>query len=353
MKDITIHPDATIKEAMAILDKTAEKVLLVVDENRTLLGSLTDGDIRRHILRGNDIGGTIQGAFNLHPIFIFQKEYDHREIKKIFLRKKIDLIPIVNQDRKVVDFVSWGKVFKNGKRRGNHDLNAPVVIMAGGRGTRLEPFTKVLPKPLILVGEKPVIDHIIERFRDHGVRQFYLTVHHMSKIMKAYFEEKAPDYSVEFAEEPEPRGTAGSLTLVSEKLKTPFFLSNCDIIIDADYHEIFRFHENGKYDLTLVASAKQFNISYGICQLNGNGSLERIQEKPKYDFLVNTGLYVVNPDVIGLIPALGMFHMTDLIEKIRENGGSIGVYPVSEKAWVDVGQWDEYRNALRVMEAGS
>jgi dTDP-glucose pyrophosphorylase/CBS domain-containing protein len=350
MKNITIHPQATIKEAMEALDKTAEKVLLVVDEKQVLIGTLTDGDIRRHILKGHNLSGTIQDAFHLNPIFIFQDDFDPDKIKAVFLKKKIDLIPILNQDRKVVDFKTWEKAFGNNKRSKNQKLDVPVVIMAGGRGSRLEPFTRVLPKPLIPVGDKPVIDHIIDRFRAYGVYEFYLTIHHKSKILRAYFEEKSPDYSIGFAEEDEPRGTAGSLKLLADKLNKPFFVSNCDIIIEADYADIFHFHTKNSYDITLVASTKQYNIPYGICELNGGGSLERIKEKPEYNFLVNTGLYVLNSDIIDLIPEDKLFHITHLMDKVRENKGTVGVYPVSEKAWIDVGQWAEYRNALKVIE---
>jgi dTDP-glucose pyrophosphorylase len=350
MKDITIQPEATIKEAMEALDKTAEKVLLVVDENHSLIGALTDGDIRRYILKGQDLSCTIQNAYNRNPFFVFQEDFDPEKVKKIFTENKIDLIPMLDQNRKVVDFITWEKAFGNNKRSENKKLDVPVVIMAGGSGTRLEPFTRVLPKPLIPVGDKPVIDHIIDRFRAYGACEFYLTIHHLSKILRAYFEEKSPDYSIGFAEEDEPRGTAGSLTLLKDKLDKPFFVSNCDIIIEADYSDIFRFHAKNGYDITLVASAKQFNIPYGICELNGSGSLERIQEKPEYNFLVNTGLYVLNPTVIDLIPDDGLFHITHLIDKVKENNGSIGVYPVSEKAWIDVGQWAEYRKALKVIE---
>lgn len=350
MKDITIHPQATIKEAMETLDRTAEKVLLVVDENQALIGCLTDGDIRRYILRGLDLTGTIENAYNINPTFVYQEDFDREKIKAVFLKKKINVIPILDQDRKVVDFITWEKAFGNNRKSENQKLNVPVVIMAGGKGTRLEPFTRVLPKPLIPVGDKPVIDHIIDRFRVYGISEFYLTIHHMSKIIRAYFEEKEPDYSIGFAEEDEPRGTAGSLKLLADKLNKPFFVSNCDIVIETDYADLYRFHMQNKYDITLVASAKQFNIPYGICELNGNGSLERIQEKPEYNFLVNAGMYVLNPAVLELIPDNQLFHITHLIDKIKENGGQIGVYPVSENAWIDVGQWAEYRKALKVIE---
>jgi len=350
MKDITVQPSATIKEAMEALDKTAEKVLLVVDDDQRLIGALTDGDIRRHILKERDLIGTIQNAYNKNPIFIFQEDLDIEKIKHVLTENVIDLVPILNKDRKVVDFITWEKAFGNNRRSETQKLDVPVVIMAGGRGRRLEPFTRVLPKPLIPVGDKPVIDHIIDRFKVCGVSEFYITIHHMSKILRAYFEEKSPDYSINFAEEDEPRGTAGSLKLLIDKLDKPFFVSNCDIIIEADYSDIFRFHTKHSYDITLVASTKQFNIPYGICKLNSDGSLKQIQEKPEYNFLVNTGLYLLNSDVIELIPSNGLFHITHLIDKIKKNKGTIGVYPVSEKAWIDVGQWTEYRNALKVIE---
>ena len=350
MKKIFINPNATIKEAMESLDKTTDKVLLVVDDEQILIGTLTDGDVRRYILRGGDLSGIIQNVYNTTPIFVFQDDFDLEKVKRILTKNKIELIPILDQNRKIVTFITWTKAFGNEKNHGKQQLDVPVVIMAGGKGTRLEPFTKVLPKPLIPVGDKTVIDHIIDNFVAYGIREFYLTIHHKSKILRAYFEEKTPDYSIGFAEESEPRGTAGSLKLLIDKLDGPFFVSNCDIIIEADYADIFRFHTKNNYDITLVASTKQFNIPYGICELNGEGSLKQIKEKPEYDFLANTGLYVLNPEVLELIPDNQLFHITHLIDRVKENGGSVGVYPISEQAWIDVGQWGEYRKALKVIE---
>ena len=350
MKNITIHPQATIKESMEAMGKASEKVLLVVDDEQILLGTLSDGDIRRYILRSGELSGTIQEAYQREPIFVFQDDYNIERIKKVLIENKIGLIPILHKNRKIIDFVTWETIFGNNRESESQKLNVQVVIMAGGKGTRLEPFTRILPKPLIPVGDKPVIDHIIDRFVAYGIREFYLTIHHMAKIIRAYFEEKVPDYSVGIVEEDEPRGTAGSLKLLADKLNKPFFVSNCDVVIETDYADLYRFHLQNKHDITLVASAKQFNIPYGICELNGGGSLERIEEKPEYNFLVNAGMYVLNPTVLKLIPNNQLFHITHLIDKIKENGGQIGVYPVSEKAWIDVGQWTEYRKGLKVIE---
>lgn len=347
MKNIMVPSHITIKEAMEYLDETAEKVLLVVDGDERLIGALTDGDIRRRILKDQNLIDTIEKAYNRDPVFVFQETFDLEKVKELFTENIISLIPILDRNRRVVDYITWEKAFGNGKEEKKQKIPAPVVIMAGGKGTRLKPFTTVLPKPLIPVGNKTVMDHIIDRFRAHGITSYYFTVNHMSKIIRAYFEERNPDYTIGFVQEDEPRGTAGSLKLMKDSLKTPFFVSNCDIIIEADYSDLYRFHTEGGYDVTLVAAAKQFNIPYGVCELNGSGSLNGIKEKPKYNFLVNTGLYVLSPHVLELIPDNGMFHMTHLMDEVMKTGGSVGVYPVSENSWIDVGQWEEYRRSLK------
>ena len=351
MKDITINPAASIKDAMELLDKTAEKILLVIDEEKKLIGALSDGDIRRHILKHQDLSSTIAQAYNKKPFSIYRKDFDVGKVKKIFTQYKLNLIPVLDDDRRVVDYITLENAFGKEKKIEKKTISAPVVIMAGGKGTRLKPFTTVLPKPLIPVGEKTIIDHIIDRFNEHGINEYYLTVNYMYKIIKVYFEEKNPPYKIRFAEETEPRGTAGSLSLIRNDLKQPFFVSNCDIIIEADYADIYKFHVEGRYDITMVAATKQFHIPYGVCELNNEGLLDDIKEKPEFNFLVNTGLYVLNPKTLDLIPDNGLFHMTDLMQKVKEKNGKIGIYPISENSWIDVGQWEEYRNALKIMGA--
>ena len=218
--------------------------------------------------------------------------------------------------------------------------------MAGGKGTRLEPFTKVLPKPLIPIHEKPVIEHILEHFTNVGVKQFILTVNYKARIMKAYFEELKPDYSIDFVEEQKPLGTAGSLKFLENKFNSPIFVTNCDIIIQADYPDIFAFHQNNGYDITLVASIKNYIIPYGTCELDGEGNLKKINEKPKYDLLVNTGLYVINPDILHLIPENESYDITYLIEDAMKKNKKVGVYPIDDDSWIDVGQWAEYQKAV-------
>ncbi len=346
MKDSTIQPDITIRQAMKKLSQSGTKCLVIVDAHNKLLGTLTDGDLRTAILRGAGVGDSIQDIYQPKPTVLVEGNFSLDDAKKLFTKNKFDLIPVVDESGKLADILFWETLFNNGKKRQNEKLDVPVVIMTGGKGTRLEPFTKVLPKPLVPIHEKPVIEHILERFTNVGVCQFILTVNYKASIMKAFFEELKPGFSVDFLEEKDPLGTAGCLKFLENRFDIPFFVTNCDIIIKADYPDLYTFHKNNGYDITLVASMKNYTIPYGTCELNGEGHLKQINEKPEYDFLVNTGLYVLNPDVLQLIPGNQLYHITHLIEDAQKNGKKIGVYPIDDDAWIDIGQWTEYQKAV-------
>ena len=347
MKNLAIESDGSIKDALKKLSVTGEKCLIVIDQRSKLLGTLSGGDLRKAILSGAVLSDTIESLYQSKPTVLVEGSYNIDKAKKIFIKNKFDLIPIVDQNNVVVDVLIWANVFNDGKRGIRQALDVPVVIMAGGRGSRLEPFTKVLPKPLVPIHDKPIIEHIIERFTELGCSDFHLTVNYKGKILKAYFEELQPDYQVQFVEEQEPLGTAGSLQYFHGRFDQPFFVTNCDIIIKTDYTNLYEFHKKGGYDITLVASAKEYIIPYGTCELNGDGHLSHINERPKYNFLINTGLYVLNPDVLECIPKNKHYHITHLIEDTKNNGKKVGVFPVDEDSWIDVGQWAEYRQSVK------
>jgi len=347
MNEITIYPEVTIRQAMKKLSQTGQKCLVIVDSQNFLLGTLTDGDIRKAILKGININESINKIYKTKPTVLIKNKFKLEDVKDLFKKSKFDLIPIVNIKGKLLDILYWDTILINEKNPNNKKLNIPVIIMAGGKGSRLEPFTKVLPKPLIPVHDKPVIEHIIGHFTNIGCLDFFLTVNYKSKIMKAYFEELQPEYKLNFVEEKEPLGTAGSLRLLNGKFKKPFFVTNCDIFIKTDYLSLYDFHIKGNFDITLVASAKEYIIPYGTCELNKDGDLSHINEKPKYNFLINTGLYILSPKVLELIPKNKFYHITHLIEDAKNKGNKIGVYPIDEDAWVDVGQWAEYKKAVK------
>ena len=350
-KDLSIPVSTSIREAMQQLDQTAEKCLFVVDQNHALIGALTDGDVRRAILKGRGLDETIEGSYNTTPLTIADDaaSLDDERIKvhatDLMSEHRVEVVPVVDDAKRILRYVTWTDLFGNGRDAERPALTVPVVIMAGGYGTRLEPFTKVLPKPLIPVHDKPIIEHIIDRFVEVGAGEFWLTVNYKSRIMKAYFEERNPDYGVYFVDEPEPMGTAGGLQFMRGKADVPFFVTNCDIIINAEYRRVMDFHLEHRHAITLVGSAVHYQIPYGTCVLNKAGSLAQIDEKPQYDFLVNTGMYVLSPGVLDLIPETGVYHMTQLMEAAIAAGHSVGVFPVSEDAWIDIGQWKEYQRA--------
>ena len=346
MKNITVQPRITIRQAMKNLNQSGEKCLVIVDQKNTLLGTLSDGDLRKAILKGSAMGDTIHSIYQSKPTVLVDGKYNLDEAKKIFTKNKFDIIPVVDNKGKLSDILFWETVLNNGNNKQNDKLDVPVVIMAGGKGTRMEPFTKILPKPLVPVHEKPIIEHIIQRFTDFGCHEFHLTVNYKARILKAYFEELQPDYGIHFLEEQEPLGTAGSLQFLNGKFDKPFFVTNCDIIIKADYASLYKFHQKNNYDITLVASAKEYIIPYGTCELNDDGHLSHINEKPQYNFLINTGLYVLNPDVLNLVPKDKFYHITHLIEDAKNQGKKIGVFPVDEDDWIDIGQWAEYQKAI-------
>ncbi|MBT6935989.1 MAG: NTP transferase domain-containing protein [Candidatus Marinimicrobia bacterium] len=346
MKDITVKPDITIRQAMKKIGKSGKRCLVIVDEKNTLLGTLSDGDLRKAILNGSKMNDSIQNIYQSKPTVFVEGKYELDEARTLFKKERFDLIPIVDEQGELIDILLWGKILNNSEKDQKEKLNVPVVIMAGGKGTRMEPFTKVLPKPLVPIHDKPIIEHIIERFIVIGCSDFHLTVNYKGKILKAYFEELQPQYNVSFVDETEPLGTAGSLRFLDGKFENPFFVTNCDIIIKADYTSLYEFHQKGKYDITLVASAKEYIIPYGTCELNGDGNLSHINEKPKYDFLINTGLYVLNPDVLRLIPKDKFYHITHLIEDANNNGKKVGVFPIDDDDWIDIGQWAEYKQAI-------
>ncbi len=335
----------TVKEAMRQMGKAGERILFVVDGGKRLKGSLTDGDIRRFVLKEGTLSTAIGKVYNRKP-FCVEQDYSVKEVKKMMLAQRITWIPVVDKEKKVCDVLLWDDVLGNGHFIPKGKIDLPVVIMAGGKGTRLDPFTRILPKPLIPIGEKAIIEVIMDKFNLYAVNQFYISVHHKSRMIKAYFDEKNTSYDLRYIEEEEPLGTAGSLKFLEGAVANDLIVTNCDIIIDSDYLEIVKFHQASDNDITIVGSFRHFTIPYGICSIEDGGRLTGIQEKPEYDFLVNTGMYLLKKETLSLIPKRKFYNITDLVNKVKDKGGKVGVFPISEKSWIDVGQWEEYQKSL-------
>lgn len=339
-------PQRNVLEALHQLEETRRKVLFVVDDASRLLGTLSDGDVRRWILGGGDLAGQVGEVCNTSP-FTAQENDDLGEVGKAMRRLQITAVPVVDDRGHVVGVHFWESLCQEGGERSprNH-LNLPVVVMAGGKGTRLAPFTDVLPKPLIPVGDKTAIEIILDSFVDYGVDDFYLSVNYKSRMIQAYFEELEPAYRLQYLYEDKPLGTGGSLSALSGKLDGDLIVTNCDVIVRADYHAMVEHHHREENDITVVVSMRSYDIPYGICDIVDNGQLCAMREKPHYDFMVNTGLYILRASTLDLIPPNEFYHLTQLIDDVKARGGRVGVFPISEKAWLDTGEWRQYCETL-------
>ena len=342
-KKFLIPEDSSLEMALKEMNTLGNKCLVIANKGN-FIGTLSDGDIRRALLSGKSIDSPIKGIFNENAFSVLEGEYEEGDLKKVFLEEQYDLIPVLDKKNQIKDIVAWGDFFQP---QSPQKRDMPVVIMAGGEGERLKPFTNILPKPLIPLNDKTVIEKILDSFTDSGFCNFFLTVNFKGKILTAFFEELEPDYSIGFIEEKTPLGTAGSLHMLKEELQSTFLLTNCDVILNLDHGDLIDFHHKNNCEITLVASAKKMTIPYGACEIDKQGFLSKITEKPSLDYLINAGLYIVEPSALKEIPHGELFHITDLIEKVKSKGKRIGVFPIDDGAWIDIGQWEEYRSALR------
>lgn len=341
MQDLFIKKTETILDAMRKLDICAKKILLVV-ENTRLLGVVTDGDIRRWILKNGSLDEEVSKVMNTNPIVLHYK--DKKKAKKLMIKHNVEAIPLVDDEGNVKSIVFWND-FEYGQNN-KEKIDVPVVIMAGGKGTRLHPYTKILPKPLIPIGDIPIVERIINKFYEYGCTNFYLTVNYKKNMIKSYFGDLERDYNITYIEEEKPLGTAGGLSLLKGKIKTTFFVSNCDILVDADYADILKHHKKSNNKITMVTSVKLFEVPFGVIELDEKGNVARIVEKPKHSYLVNTGLYVLEPETIYDIPENQYFDLPALYEHYLKKGEKVGIYPVSEASWMDMGQMDTLQDML-------
>lgn len=334
LKDYIIETQCSIREAMEKIDKNARGIICVC-ENSKLIGTVTDGDIRRYLLKGGKLDEKIIDIANHNPIYA---EIDQDIDYKNYMRKKaIAALPIVNKKNKVIriEFLYSQPNIKKG------NLNIPVVIMAGGKGTRLKPYTDILPKPLIPIGDRTITEHIMSNFIQYGCSKFSIIVNYKKNFIKSYFSEKKTEGEIEFIDEQEFLGTAGGLKLISGNFKNTFFMTNCDILVDADYEDIITYHKEHESVITLVCAQKTVTIPYGTIEVNQEGNAIGLKEKPKFNFLTNTGFYVLEPEFLEMIPENQFVDITDIIQKCIEQKKKVGVYLIPEEKWMDMGQMEE------------
>ena len=347
IKNRIISPSASLLDTMKQMDEVKVKTLFVMKDNH-FEGIITIGDIQRAIINNIALKEPVSRILNKNKVYGYLSEGEDI-IKDKMRRMRAEVMPILDERSELVDVWFWDDLFKKWEITEREKINLPVVIMAGGKGTRLKPITNVIPKPLVPIGDKTILETILDQFESIGCTKFYMSVNYKADIMKYYLSQLDHKYDIEFFQEEKPLGTIGSVSLLKGKITTPFFVSNCDSINEQDYRDVYDYHVNNHNDLTIVTMVKSFKIPYGVIETGEDGLMTALSEKPELTFQVNTGVYILNPSCIDEIPEGEFFHITHLMEKIKARGGRVGCFPVSEHAWKDMGEWPEYLKMIDVL----
>lgn len=343
----TIAPSSSLLDAMKTMDTQKVKTLFVFD-GEYFEGLLTLGDIQRAIIKNIALSEPVSCILNKNKVYGYVAEGED-VIKEKIRRMRAEVMPILDEKGELVDVWFWSDLFKKTELVQREQINLPVVIMAGGKGTRLKPITNVIPKPLVPIGDKTILEEIMDQFEAIGCQKFYMSVNYKSNMMRYYLDQLPHHYDVSFFEEDKPLGTIGSVSLLKGKIDTPFFVSNCDIVIDQDMRDVYDYHRENHNDLTIVTAVKSIRIPYGVIETGEDGLMTALKEKPELTYMINTGVYILNPGCIDEIPQGEFFHITQLMEKIKVRGGRVGCFPVSEHAWKDMGEWSEYLKMIDVL----
>lgn len=347
ISNVTITPSTSLLEALKTMDERKVKTLFVFDGNH-FEGLFTLGDVQRAIIKNIDLDKNVGTILDRHKIYGYKNESE-AVIREKMRSIRAEVMPVLDESDEIFDIWFWDEIFNEQEPNNRSKIDLPVVIMAGGKGTRLRPITNVIPKPLVPVGDKTILEVIMDQFEGIGCHKFYMSVNYKADMMKYYLSQLDHKYDIEFFMEKKPLGTIGSVSLLKGKITTPFFVSNCDSINEQDYRDVWDYHVNNHNDMTIVTMVKSFKIPYGVIETGEDGLMTALKEKPEQTYQVNTGVYILNPDLINEIPEGKFFHITHLMEKVQSRGGRVGCFPVSEHSWKDMGEWPEYLRMIKVL----
>lgn len=345
-----ILPTTPIREAMACIDRNAQGIALVVDAGRYLLGTVTDGDIRRAILAGMDLETAVQvlldGRTSVARPAALTARVGTPDAELLHLMNAYTLrhIPLVDHAGRVADVAFLHALVTR------YSLPLTAVIMAGGYGMRLRPLTEVLPKPMLPVGDRPLLEHIITQLCRAGIRRVHLTTHYKGEIIAQHFGDgRNFGVEIQYVQEEQPLGTAGALSLLTPP-DEPLLVMNGDILTRLDFRSMLAFHQEQQADLTVAVRQYEVRLPYGVIKTNGH-TVTGITEKPTIQHFVNAGIYLLNPDICRFIPAGRPYDMTDLISHLVSSGYQVASFPVCEY-WQDIGQVEDYQRAVAAASAG-
>ena len=337
-RSVLIRPSDDLLTAIKVLDVSALQIALVVDDDEHLLGTITDGDIRRGILRGIPLNSSLDQVMNKSPFFIY-KGYDRNELIKTMTAREYSHAPVVDDKNCIVDLIKLDNLIRGTEQHSNW-----VVLMAGGQGTRLRPLTEAYPKPLISVGGKPLLEGIIENFVAQGFRQFYISVNYKSEMIKEYFGDgKKWGAEIRYLNENDALGTAGALSLIEECHTQQLIVMNADLMTDVNFSKMLDFHIEMGGIATMGVREYDFQVQFGVVELE-DGAISTINEKPVQRFLVNGGIYILEPKILDLVPSGEFFDMPALFDMLIEQKEMCSAFPIHEY-WLDVGRIEDLENA--------
>lgn len=334
--------ESNLQQAISNLDRVALKIILVVNASGVLEGTISDGDIRRGFLKGLNLDSPISQVIHRKPFVVFPG-LSRDKVLRLMTENQVQQIPIVNSEQKVVGLHLWDKVNQPAKRENK------IVIMAGGMGKRLLPYTQDCPKPLVKVAGRPIIEHIIERAKDDGFEHFFISIFHLGHMIEQHLGDgRNFGVNIEYLREDKPLGTAGALSLMKPKPELPFVITNGDVITDISYSQLLDFHVQHGASATMAVRSHEWQNPFGVVETSGLEIIDII-EKPIRRSHINAGIYALEPDVMDLLVAGERLDMPGMFYKIMDRSGRAFAYPMHEQ-WLDVGQPDDLALAENLIE---
>lgn len=339
LEKIMVSPGATIREAIEAIDAGAVEIALVVDEDRRLLGTITDGDVRRAMLRGTTLEDAVSGVTHTDPVSA-GADASREHLLRLMTDRGVEQIPLLDSDGRVVQLAFLREIVAD-----DPDADSPVVVMAGGEGHRLRPLTEDTPKPMLDVGGRPLLETVLGQVRDAGFSRVMIAVRYKAEAIEEHFGTgEGHGLDVSYIREEEPLGSAGAITLAREQLDRPFLLINGDLLTKVNLGALLRFHREEGNALTVGVRQFKLQIPYGVVELEGT-EVRRLEEKPTMEVFVNAGIYAVSPDAVALVPEnRDVLNMTDLIDLALGGGLRVGSFPIREY-WLDIGHLSDYERA--------
>lgn len=332
-----ISGDTSVRDALRKLNElSSDAILFVVNDENQLLGSLTDGDLRRGFLRDLDFNNIITDFIQDDPKFVFEKDYNI-DILEDLKRKNFRIVPVLNEKHQIVDLINF--------RTQHSQIPADAVLMAGGEGKRLRPLTENTPKPLLKVGGKPIIEYNIERLAKVGVKNVFLSINYLGDQLIQYFGDgRNHDLNIQYVKESKPLGTIGSILLIESFEYEDILVMNSDLLTNVDYADFFKAFKESDADMAIAATSYHVDVPYAVLEVDDANIVKSLKEKPKYTYYSNAGIYLLKKELLKMIPEDRFFDITDLMDRVLEMNMKLITYPINGY-WLDIGKHEDFKKA--------